>query len=199
MLSLCLLRPCALSSVYGRALRVSLRTSLSFSQALPWRVRPQRIPVVPNFTSCFSTSLKDKVPESAPPPIPPPRAGVLGYIDKVRSEAKRIFFTYGWLAVGTYFGVWICTMSSVYSALQFGLLPSPDLNAFLNDLSLKNFLFGPEPLEIPAWGRQLAIAFVITKTTEPVRLVLVMGLVPTLVKRLPAGVLRVFGVKKLDR
>lgn len=77
------------------------------------------------------------------------------------------------------------------------MLPSPDLNAFLNGLSLKTYLFGPEPLVIPEWGRQLAVAFVVTKTTEPIRIVVVLGLVPSLVKRLPAGVLRLFGVKKL--
>ena len=168
--------------VFGRALTskaITLR-SLNFRLVSP-----------------FSTSLKEGDVGSPAPPSPPPRTGVLGKIDKLKSEAKRMFFTYGWLAVGTYFGVWLCTISSVYAGLQFGLLPSPDLNAFLNGLSLKTYLFGPEPLVIPEWGRQLAVAFVVTKTTEPIRIVVVLGLVPSLVKRLPAGVLRLFGVKKL--
>jgi len=150
---------------------------------------------------------------SVPPPSPSPsplspapapvaevtRGGVLGYFDKVRTETKRLFVNYGWLAGGTYFGVWACTMTSVYGALELGLLPSPDVNAFLNSLSLKNALYGPEPITVPEWGKQLATAWVITKTTEPVRVFIVLGLVPVLVKRLPSNVLKLFGVDPLSK
>lgn len=147
------------------------------------------------------------LPSSSPQaPLPPvaaeeatPRAGVLGYFDKVRVETRRLFVNYGWLAGGAYFGVWACTMTSVYGALELGLLPSPDVNAFLNSLSLKAALYGPEPITVPEWGKQLATAWVITKTTEPVRLFVVLGLVPVLVKRLPASVLKLFRVDPLSK
>jgi len=89
--------------------------------------------------------------------------------------------------------VYLATLGAVYGGVTFGVLPSPDVNAFLNGLSLKSMLLGPTPVEIAPKWQNFATAWVITKTTEPVRLVATIFLVPVLVKRLPASVLAVFG------
>ena len=140
-----------------------------------------------------------KLPPESPGKAPPAPSsdgsggGALAWLRARKGELKDLFSRYGWFAGATYFGVYLATLGAVYGGVTFGVLPSPDVNAFLNGLSLKSMLLGPTPVEIAPKWQNFATAWVITKTTEPVRLVATIFLVPVLVKRLPASVLAVFG------
>jgi hypothetical protein len=87
------------------------------------------------------------------------------------------------------------TLSAVYTLVKAGAVPAFDVNAFINSLSLKQWLAGPEPIVVPRWGLDFATAWVITKTTEPARVLVTIAIVPLLARRLPNAVLAVFGVR----
>jgi hypothetical protein len=145
---------------------------------------------------------------SAPPPLPPGGAppggspgappsstGLLAFLKAKKAEFQALIVRYGWFTGFTYFGVYLVTLGSVYGAVRVGLLPVPDVNAIVNDLSAKKFVMGPEPVNIPPQWRDFATAWLVTKTTEPLRLVVPIGIVPLLARRLPPGVLTMLGVK----
>jgi hypothetical protein len=146
---------------------------------------------------------------SAPPPggspgpgspggaagTPPSSSGLLSYLRAKKAEFQALIVRYGWFTGFTYFGVYLVTLGTVYGAVRVGLLPVPDVNAVVNDLSAKKFVMGPEPVNIPPQWRDFATAWLVTKTTEPLRLVATIVIVPLLARRLPPGVLTMLGVK----
>ena len=125
--------------------------------------------------------------------------GLLAFMRAKKAEFTALVQRYGWFTGYTYFGVYLVTLGGVYSAVCAGLLPSPDVNAVINGLSAKQYLLGPEPVNIPPQWRDFATAWVITKTTEPLRLVITIVIVPILARRLPPGVLAALGVKATGR
>ena len=131
---------------------------------------------------------------SAPPPPTPP-AGALAFFLAKKAEFQVLLQRYGWFTGVTYFGVYLVTLGGVYASVRAGLLPVPDVNAVLNDFSAKKALLGDAPVDIPPQWRDFATAWIYTKTTEPLRLVATIVVVPLLAKRLPPGVLAALGVK----
>jgi hypothetical protein len=120
---------------------------------------------------------------------------VLAYLSAKKLEFKALFQRYGWFTGFTYFGVYLVTLGGVYASVRAGVLPAPDVNAVLNDFSVKKALLGPAPVDIPPQWRDFATAWIYTKTTEPLRLVATIVVVPLLARRLPPGVLAALGVK----
>lgn len=102
---------------------------------------------------------------------------------------------YGYFSVATYFGVYLATLSVVYGLVVAGAVPAFDVNEFMNSLTLKKWMVGPEPIVLPRWGLDFMTAWVITKTTEPARVLVTIALVPFLAKRLPNALLAPFGVR----
>ena len=121
--------------------------------------------------------------------------GPLAYLTKKKAEVSLLFKKYGWVTVATYFSVYLVTLSGVYGVVSLGLLPVLDVDAFINSLQVKRWAVGDAPISIPPWASPLATAWIITKTTEPVRLVFTAAIMPTVVKRLPPHVLALFGVR----
>lgn len=100
--------------------------------------------------------------------------------------------SYGWLFSAVYFGVYLVTLGGVYCVVTTGFIATPDVNEWINNWSLKDVLFGPKRVELPPWCFEFATAWIITKTTEPARLMAALALVPFLVKRAPLPFLRLF-------
>jgi len=105
-----------------------------------------------------------------------------------------MFKRFGYLAVGTYLGVYVCTLSSLYVMVSCGLIQGPDVNAFLNAWSVKKALYGPEEIRLADSALDFGVAWVLTKTTEPVRAFVTIALVPLIARRAPPAVLRFFRV-----
>lgn len=107
----------------------------------------------------------------------------------------RLLKRYGYITAATYVAVYVVSLSSVYGIVSLGIIPILDVNSFVNGLSLKKWILGDAPVDIPRWASPLVTAWIITKTTEPVRLVVTAAIMPSVIKRLPVGILRFFGVK----
>jgi hypothetical protein len=122
-------------------------------------------------------------------------SGVLAFLAAKKAEFRDLFQRYGWFTGFTYFGVYLVTLGGVYASVRAGLLPAPDVNAVLNEFSAKKALLGPEPLNIPPQWRDFATAWIYTKTTEPLRLVATIVIVPVLARQLPPHVLAALGVR----
>eukprot|EP00600_Ochromonadales_sp_CCMP1393_P000916 CAMPEP_0174989774 /NCGR_PEP_ID=MMETSP0004_2-20121128/20922_1 /TAXON_ID=420556 /ORGANISM="Ochromonas sp., Strain CCMP1393" /LENGTH=179 /DNA_ID=CAMNT_0016243247 /DNA_START=129 /DNA_END=668 /DNA_ORIENTATION=+ len=106
------------------------------------------------------------------------------YKERVSDMWKK----YGKLAIGTYLGIYVTTLSSIFFALDldlfhaatFGFDPVAAITKFCN---LYETVTGSDTL--PAYIREnprvgtFAIAWVMTKFTEPVRLATTLGIVPS--------------------
>lgn len=109
------------------------------------------------------------------------------------AQVKILFKRYGYFAVATYLGVYVLTLFGLYGVVKLGLITGPDVNAFINNWSVKKF-FTDKDIEIPDGIRDFMTAWVMTKMTEPVRLVATIALVPFLVRRLPQSFLAIFKI-----
>ena len=105
-----------------------------------------------------------------------------------------MFKQYGAFAVVTYLSVYVTTLGMLYVGVKLGLIAKPDVNTWINNWRVKKF-FMDTPVDIPDSIMDFAVAWVLTKTTEPIRLVVTIAILPFLVKRLPPGARRLFRMK----
>jgi hypothetical protein len=193
---------CSLSTVPGRCsgLLLRQRPSGSCSSAA---------------LACSSRQLSSQAPPPPPPPHPFPRepaagsgssgssssssssgSGPLAFLRARKAELSMLFKSYGYFTVATYFSVYLVTLGGIYSCVKLGAIGElPDVNSWINSNFIKQAVLGQQRLEVPPWGLQFAAAWVLTKTTEPVRLLFTLAAVPVLVRRLPPRVLALFGAK----
>lgn len=134
-----------------------------------------------------------------PPPIPPtpsPLFHPLAWWKANSLAVKKLFTSYGWFAVATYGGVYVGTLSTIFLLIRTGVwVPAPfDVGAYLNAWSIKKALLGDEPLNLPPALSDFLFAWLLTKTTEPVRLVVTIAAVPWLVRHAPVRLLRLLRV-----
>jgi hypothetical protein len=82
--------------------------------------------------------------------------------------------------------------------VKTGIISGPDdLNGWINNWGPKKLLYSGE-VHVPPNAIDFATAWVLTKTTEPVRLVATIALVPYLARHLPPRVLRAMGARIPD-
>lgn len=117
--------------------------------------------------------------------------------DKLKELAKR----YGWFPVATYLGIYVIALTGIYILVKAGAVtgPSPErINNFINNWFIKKAIVGDKVLTVPPGIIDFATAWVLTKTTEPVRLVTTIAIVPAVARRLPPHVLQRFGAKVVE-
>jgi hypothetical protein len=110
------------------------------------------------------------------------------------ANLKKLFVSYGYFAVATYLGVYVTTLSGLFVLVHAGLIPGPDVGAFINAWSVKKMLVGDDPVTLSPVVGEFLMAWLLTKTTEPVRLVVTIAAIPALVRRMPASILRAFRI-----
>lgn len=110
-------------------------------------------------------------------------------VEKKPFALKAIFKKYGYVAVGTYLSIYVMTLCSVFVALDLDLLQSSTFG-FDPITTTKNACDKIEYYtgitSVPEYIRQnpragtFAIAWIMTKFTEPIRLGATMAIVPKL-------------------
>jgi len=109
----------------------------------------------------------------------------------LKDKVKTMWKTYGILAVGTYLGVYIATLGSMFVALDFdifnaatfGLDPALAIEKFCDVIEMVT-----GNVSLPGYIRDhprvgtFAIAWVMTKFTEPLRLGFTVATVPTIAR-----------------
>jgi hypothetical protein len=107
------------------------------------------------------------------------------------ARLKYFFRTYGYFAVATYLGVYVITLAGLFGLVRAGAIRGPDVNTWLNNWSVKK-AFTDKPVHLSPVATDFGVAWLLTKTTEPVRLVVTLAILPVLARRVPASVARLF-------
>jgi len=118
----------------------------------------------------------------------------------VSAQLKELWTRYGWLTVITWFGLYNAVLWSIFGARRSGVLKgmdAKDVEKWLNNLSLKKSVLGPEHVTLSPVAMDFLIAWLLVKTTEPIRAVAVILAVPVLVRRLPTWLLFRLGAKNI--
>jgi len=117
-----------------------------------------------------------------------------------KAQMTELWKRYGWLTVITWLGVYVTFLSGMFAARRAGLIKgmaAKDVEAKINSFEIKKRLYGPDHIKLSPVAMDFLIAWLLVKTTEPIRLLLVVGLVPLLVRRLPRWVLFRLGAKNI--
>lgn len=113
--------------------------------------------------------------------------------NSVKGKFKEMWKNYGVVAVGTYLSLYVMTLGSIFTSLDFDLFSASSVGfdpvaAVKKVCDLVEYVSGNDSLpnyirENPRVGT-FAIAWVITKFTEPARLVLTLYIVPKIARYL---------------
>jgi hypothetical protein len=116
-------------------------------------------------------------------------------------KMQSLWRRYGWLTVVTWFGVYFTFLGTVFGIRRLGLFGSVgtqrarDLEEWINKQPWKQRWLGERPISLSPAAFDFMVAWLLIKPTEPLRLILVVLLVPWLVRRLPPSVLLRLGAK----
>lgn len=110
-----------------------------------------------------------------------------------RDRFKFFVKSYGYLTIATYLSVYVATLFSIFGLVRVGVIRGPDVNAWLNNWRVKKAI-SDKPIALSPVATDFGVAWLLTKTTEPVRLIVTIALMPAIVRRLPPFLARVFKV-----
>ena len=142
-------------------------------------------------------ALNEPPPPSTPVDVPPSVSFFSSPWGWWRANAARFKLavtSYSYFAVATYLGIYVVTLAGLFLLVQLGFVKGPDVNAFLNGWFVKRAIYGDQEVKVPPTYLNFATAWVLTKMTEPLRLMATLALLPSLARRAPAGLLRAFRV-----
>lgn len=126
-------------------------------------------------------------------------SGPIAWLLANKARMTEMAKEYGYFVIATYLGIYVIVLGGIYVLVKTKLIAGPDaegINAFINGWFIKKAILGDRVVNIPPGFADFATAWVLTKTTEPVRLVTTLAIVPSLARRLPPPVMALFGVKK---
>ena len=102
--------------------------------------------------------------------------------------------SYGYLFVGGYFGLYFCTLGGLFFCVHSGIVKGPDVNTWINKSSFKQYIKKEGDIALSPLVTELLTAWLVTKTTEPLRFGITVVTVPLLVRYLPLTWLRLLRV-----
>ena len=114
----------------------------------------------------------------------------IGWWRANNAKVKEMMASYGKLTIATYLGIYVLLLGGMFGLVSAKLIRGPDVNKFVNGWFVKRALVGDREIHIPEAYGDFATAWVLTKTTEPFRLVATIAAVPVIVRRAPVGFLR---------
>lgn len=129
-----------------------------------------------------------------PPPPPPPSffSSPIGWMKANKAHFKDLFKRYGYLTVATYLAVYVLTLAGLYGLVLLGVVKGPDVNAYVNDWTIKKLLVGDKHVSFPPRFIDFGTAWVMTKMTEPIRLAVTIAIMPRVIRRAPPALLKFF-------
>ena len=100
-----------------------------------------------------------------------------------------LWTTYGYLFIGTYFGVYFVTLSGAFVLVRNKYIPGPDVNEWLQGSFIKRNMFPNTDIQLSPMVSDFLKAWLVTKLTEPVRAGVTILSMPLLTRYLPARLL----------
>ena len=106
----------------------------------------------------------------------------------------QLWRQFGYLTLIVYFGLYVVVLTGLWGLIGFGIIRGPNVNKWLNNSDWKK-RFTDKEIIVPDSLQSFLTAWLMTKTTEPVRMVLTILLVPALVRYLPQSWKKVLRVR----
>lgn len=101
-------------------------------------------------------------------------------IDKVPvSKIKQLMRDYGPVAIGTYGGIYVGTLGLLYGLVELDVVGAGDAISMLKSTGLNNFV---DMDRINPRAGNFALAWILTKFTEPIRLVVALSITPSVAR-----------------
>jgi len=119
------------------------------------------------------------------PPVEEDDDEDLDVVVRKHGRVKGFLRKYGPVGAVTYFSIYGITLASLYFAVDNGLLGSKDVVVMLRDYNLERFLtlLHVDLDSINPKAGSFALAWILTKLTEPLRFAATLGITPLLVRR----------------
>lgn len=112
---------------------------------------------------------------------------------------QEVFKSYGLLALGVYFSTYFAILGTTWALVYNGSVKGPNLTEWLNKHeSVKNVLAKvtrTDEVVLHPLLESYLVAWLITKTTEPARVIMTVMVVPSMVRWLPLRWLRLLRVR----
>ncbi|KAL0485705.1 hypothetical protein AKO1_003320 [Acrasis kona] len=108
-------------------------------------------------------------------PIPPIEG------ESFKTKFKNFFKKYGFVGLAVHFSVYFLTIGIFYICLEQNWLNVGDVDKWFRSLGVDKY-FNMDKLEENKKGANLALAWLLTKPTEPVRFLITMALTPYALK-----------------
>lgn len=173
--------------------RGTLNESMNFHKYSKHGHSPFTLAIRASSTKVHVGGVSDKDEDSSSISRSSSSGGEVSKSQKAKEGFKELWTKYGTVAITTYLGVYVSTLTSVFFALDydifgastFGLEPADAIHkvADLIESFSGSTEFPGYVKENPRMGT-FAIAWVMTKFTEPARLFLTLGIVPTISRSL---------------
>ncbi|EUD67597.1 hypothetical protein C922_01782 [Plasmodium inui San Antonio 1] len=97
-------------------------------------------------------------------------------------NVKRFFQRYGYIGLGTYFIVFCVTFSCCYLFVHFKYISLADLTYWCEKMHLTKYMNDDLQKKIDSLWGELIFAYIASKVTEPVRIVITILITPYIVK-----------------
>ena len=101
---------------------------------------------------------------------------------------------YGGLTLTFYIGMYVVVLTTLWGLVELGAVRGPDVNKWLKNSKIKTWLSPDKELEVSPHITNFLTAWLLTKTTEPVRILVTLFAIPALLRYLPMRVLQIFNI-----
>jgi hypothetical protein len=173
--------------------RTATNAPASSSSAARGQARARAAPPAAVAETAPSAASAGSAAEAPPSVVPFSFRTIPGWWRANRDRFKYFVRSYGYLTVAAYLGVYVVTLFSIFGLVRAGVIRGPDVNSWLNNWRVKKAITD-KPVALSPVATDFGVAWLLTKTTEPLRLVATIALMPVLVRRLPPVLARIFRV-----
>jgi len=104
----------------------------------------------------------------------------IAHANAPRNKLQQLWHDYGFVGIGTYLGVYVCTLGTMYLAISSGVLGGDVVLWFVDKLGMADHF----STDISPKSSSFLLAWVATKLTEPPRLAVAVILTPYIARML---------------
>jgi hypothetical protein len=169
-------------STHHRESLVSSRLSRSYITAPSWTQNARALSSTSSSPSSASTSTSlPSSPASAQGALEDDTQTTTQQTKPAQGKIKAFIRRYGPVGVCTYLGIYGVTLAGFYTAFQSGLLREGDIESLIDYLGLATYI------DVSGLNPRLssfALAWIVTKFTEPIRAALTVAVTPFIVRKI---------------
>eukprot|EP01138_Halocafeteria_seosinensis_P007319 gb/GECG01007483.1/.p1 GENE.gb/GECG01007483.1/~~gb/GECG01007483.1/.p1 ORF type:complete len:310 (+),score=15.78 gb/GECG01007483.1/:1-930(+) len=109
---------------------------------------------------------------------------------------RQYIRNYGGLTLTFYIGMYVGVLAIMWALVELGAVKGPDVNKWLRNSRIKQWISPNKELQVSPHITNFLTAWLLTKTTEPFRILITLFAVPALLRYLPMRMLHLFNIQK---